>query len=135
MAKKLTRLAEHQNLDWRLRSSASVGNRWSLSDSVGIFDRPLDAKIRIVPDHADFVPRVVVGALVLEVGDFREHNEAVRVSRRNPELSLVVLRKDDTNPGAEGGREGSMSAATSKTSPRATHTSFPWGRYLSMQAP
>jgi hypothetical protein len=67
-----------------------------------VLDRPLDVEIGVVPHDSDFRLRVIViRALVLEVGDLGQHQEPVRVSRRDPHLALIGVRERRADPTRE----------------------------------
>ena len=56
-------------------------------------------EVGIVPDDTRLgVAIVIVGALVLEVGDLGQNEVAVRVPRRNPELVLVLVGENRSRP-------------------------------------
>ena len=64
---------------------------------------PLDADLRIVPDNADFVLRMVeIGALVLDLGLLADHAEAVQKAWRYVELAKTFGRQDGAHPASKG---------------------------------
>ena len=70
-----------------------------------LFQRPLDADVRVVPADGQFVlRRVELGALVVEQRGFAEHRKAVREPGRDIELPLVLAREHQAVPLPEGGR-------------------------------
>jgi len=67
-------------------------------------------------------------ALVLDLGDLRQHAEAVGEAGRHPELAEVVAESRSPTQRPKVGEPRRMSTATSKISPRTARTSLPCGR-------
>jgi hypothetical protein len=63
---------------------------------------PLDANSRVAPQQAALVLGVpVVCSLVEKLGRFAGDNKAMRKTRRNPQLALIVRRQLNPHPFAE----------------------------------
>ncbi len=79
-------------------AAIAVGEDW-----LETVERPLDADLGIVPGQPAFVfGAEEIGALVLELGDLREHQEAVRKARFSEEAQTVFFAQLGAGPSAEG---------------------------------